>query len=265
MHLFVWALWSLLGVLGAVAQAANVMEVNLVFPRNETYTTDQQMPVIFAIRNAHLGPLLKPTVRYLIYNNSDLGQSMPQHEHQFLNASWTDHEPYFVYTFLNMTVEGSYRVLWITSWAHCNGTGDRMRFISDDKTELLDFTIQKDTPATDLVALTLPGRGQACNASPGVTISITNDTLAAPFPHNGNCAVMDPVTPVDASSDPCQLSIDEATAERIQTTIQERLCSGLISERPADCPVNENAAQPGAAQGMWCLAAVGGTMGLLLA
>ncbi|KAF1835103.1 hypothetical protein BDW02DRAFT_579077 [Decorospora gaudefroyi] len=45
---------------GAVNAALGVMEVDLVFPRNETYAPTEIFPLIFAFQNSELAPLLKP-------------------------------------------------------------------------------------------------------------------------------------------------------------------------------------------------------------
>lgn len=228
------------------------MEVDLVFPRNETYTTDQQMPVVFAIRNAQLGPLLQPSISYQVRNISDLGQSGPSNHHLFLNVSWTDYEPYFAYTFINMTAEGAFQIFWSTSWIYCNQTSGRNKIVRDDSTELLHFIVKKDAPATDLVAVT--ANDEPCNASPGGSINISNMTAVPSFPDKGSCALMDASNPVGVSSDPCRVKIDEPTAERIQNNLRERLCSALNPDRPADCTTKDNAAQSGAAVGIKCLA-----------
>ncbi|KAK4170746.1 hypothetical protein QBC36DRAFT_341371 [Triangularia setosa] len=263
MQLVFWALWSLVGVFGTIAHATNVMEVDLVFPRNETYTTDQQMPVVFAIRNAQLGPLLQPSIEYQVRNRSDLGQTMPSHHHLFLNVSWTDYEPYYAYTFINMTAEGTFQIFWTTSWVFCNQTGDRNQIVRDHTTELLYFTIKKDAPATDLVAVT--ANDQLCNASPGISVNISSATAVPSSPEKGTCALMDPSNPIGVSSDPCRVNIDGSTAERIQNSLRERLCSALNADRPADCTTKENAAQSGAVVGIKCLAAAIVTVGFFLA
>ncbi|KAK4172710.1 hypothetical protein QBC36DRAFT_337249 [Triangularia setosa] len=221
------------------------------------------MPVVFAIRNAHLGPLLQPSISYQVRNRSDLDQSMPSHHHLILNVSWTDYEPYFAYTFINMTAEGTFQIFWTTSWVFCNQTGDRNQILREDTTELLYSTIKKDAPVTDLVAVT--ASDQPCNASPGVSVNISNTTAVPSFPEKGTCALIDASNPIGVSSDPCRINIDEPTAERIQNSLRERLCSALNPERPADCTTKENAAQSGAAVGINCLAVAIVMIGFFLA
>ncbi|KAK4195985.1 hypothetical protein QBC40DRAFT_288050 [Triangularia verruculosa] len=263
MHFLVWTFWSLVGLFGTTAQASSMMQIDLVFPRNETYTTDERMPVVFSIRNAQLGPLLQPSIEYKVRNRSDLGQDGPSNNHLFLNTNWTDHEPYFAYTFINMTAEGTFQMFWASSWAFCNQTGDRTKLVRDHAAELLSFTIKKDAPATNLLDLT--PSVHSCNTSPGVSISISNTTAVQPFPNRGSCALMDPFNPVGVSLDPCGVTIDKSTAQRIQDDQRERLCSVLNPNRPADCTEKKNAAQLGGTAGIGCLAVFVVMAGLLLA
>ena len=61
-----------LACLAAVVSAANgdVLEVDVVFPRNETYAPTDSFPVISAFQNAHLAWYLNMDIRYLIRNRS---------------------------------------------------------------------------------------------------------------------------------------------------------------------------------------------------
>ncbi|KAK4155344.1 hypothetical protein C8A00DRAFT_13646 [Chaetomidium leptoderma] len=59
----VWSLVASLAWLGAIVNAAGVLEVDLVFPRNETYAPPTYMPVIFAFRNPELARHVRPTAQ----------------------------------------------------------------------------------------------------------------------------------------------------------------------------------------------------------
>jgi hypothetical protein len=71
-----WSLMAALACLGGIinaaepAVAAGVVEIDLVFPRNETYAPTQWMPVVFAVRNTELARYLIPSMSYSVRNSS---------------------------------------------------------------------------------------------------------------------------------------------------------------------------------------------------
>ena len=54
-----------------VGASSGVVEVDLIFPRNETYAPTAYLPIIFAFQNSHLAPFLDP----LIHINAQLVQN----------------------------------------------------------------------------------------------------------------------------------------------------------------------------------------------
>ncbi|THC87758.1 hypothetical protein EYZ11_012793 [Aspergillus tanneri] len=49
--------------LGAIVGASGVLEVDLVFPRNETYAPTDYFPVVFALQNAERARYLKSQLK----------------------------------------------------------------------------------------------------------------------------------------------------------------------------------------------------------
>jgi hypothetical protein len=52
MRVFSWARWLsavYIGVASATSDALGVVEVDIVFPRNDTYATSLWMPIVFGI------------------------------------------------------------------------------------------------------------------------------------------------------------------------------------------------------------------------
>ncbi|KXH64966.1 glycosylhydrolase family 18-6 [Colletotrichum salicis] len=86
MHAISWTArsWSLLAcvwtILGAATVAASdhsgIMEVGLVFPRNNTYAPTPVLPIIFGFRNSQLAPSLAPEIGFSIWNYNDKSDSV---------------------------------------------------------------------------------------------------------------------------------------------------------------------------------------------
>ncbi len=98
MRLFSQAAWTTaacLACLGAVVDAAGgVLEVDMVFPRNETYAPTDSMPIIFAFQNAELARYLHHQIHYSVRNRSDLtGTPLLTFPHDFRGTNWSGHDP----------------------------------------------------------------------------------------------------------------------------------------------------------------------------
>jgi len=56
------------GVNALSNNSTGVLEVDLGFPQNETYTSASVMSIIFAIQNPELAPILSTQISFYIYN-----------------------------------------------------------------------------------------------------------------------------------------------------------------------------------------------------
>ncbi|KAL4723014.1 hypothetical protein ACLX1H_010255 [Fusarium chlamydosporum] len=164
-----------------------ILEVDLVFPRNETYNPQPMMPIVLSYRNnPQLLYLFRPTVSYEIrnlHNNSgpiDHGKS-----NWVLPAVGED--PFIEVEYLRDPVdtEGTWVLdLWL-SWSNCYrkrtkpGLPDK-DFYQVTKTKIANVTFTTEGPLKqiDLVAAT---SNKTCPFPIGIAINVT-DTMEPPEP-----------------------------------------------------------------------------------
>lgn len=267
MHLFSQAAWSvvaLLACLGAIVDAATseIVEIDLVFPRNETYAPTDSLPVVLAFQNAKLLPDLFPQIRYTIRNHANLlGDDAASFS--YLNLRWADlsgQEPHFEAAFFkDFATEGHWQLQWQVFLQSCDqdsfidSSGTRgAHGIGNQSVSSLDFTIKNGGQPADLVAATAGNK--ACPEQLGLAVNITTLEVAGE-----TCGVMASTTPTPS---PCQVKIDSAVAASISASWAARLCDSLMP--PADCTA-ESASQRLAVAAVASWAAAFGALGFFLA
>ncbi|KAJ5245096.1 hypothetical protein N7489_005192 [Penicillium chrysogenum] len=266
-----WASWLLVACMGTTINASNILEVDLVFPRNETYAPTESFPVVFAFQNPERARYLNPHISYSIWNLDEDNGTVTRY-HDFRSANWTGNGPYLAHEFFTLSNEGRWRVRWTLTWQSCNeyafenhlNVADMIRNTSTWSTW---FTIQSSAPNVDLVAATA---NKTCPGEYGVTIDVTNKTMQVPRGvdwsggdyTNGTCAVVASSAPTP-KPDPCRVNIDKTIVASIEASLKTRLCNGL--NPPTDCPEdNKNAAQQLVVTSIFCLLAAFGALGVFM-
>jgi hypothetical protein len=220
-----------------VGALSGVVEVDLIFPRNETYAPTAYLPIIFAFQNSHLAPFLDP----IIHINTQLVQnangSTPQwtppgsnYLEQLRWANFTNNDTYCAYATyqrhgFTFATEGIWQVTWLFNWAVC--TEDSLAnniLMRNESGHTTTLTIRKGAQEVDLVSGTTDN---SCSGQDGVAVNITN-TLHIPssahwesstdnWDGQGDmCASTASSVP---KSDPCRVSIDPAAAASISCSI----------------------------------------------
>ncbi|RYO77552.1 hypothetical protein DL766_010124 [Monosporascus sp. MC13-8B] len=265
MHLISRAVWSLVGslaYLGAVVNAAGVLEIDVVFPRNnETYAPTDKFPIVFALQNAELAKHLKPFINSFVRNGSNL-ESTFGHSHMDLAYANYSSEPYFVYHHLNIDTEGPHELFSTAAWQSCDESGDQVGILGNTTNFSVLFTIKRGGQKVDLVAAT--ANDKTCSAKDGVAINVTDQTREVPASWDrpaGTCAVLASSSPTPTVN-PCRVKIDTAVAASMSASLHAALCKG--PNPPADCP-EENTVQQLAVAGVASVAAAFGAIGFLLA
>ncbi|RMJ23487.1 hypothetical protein PHISP_05637 [Aspergillus sp. HF37] len=122
--------WSLLGLLTLLLEAMaapnitspQTVEVDMVFPRNETYGLSTLMPVVFAIQNPDLAPLLGLSLSYTIFDARTWNNTASA----ILDINWANasSDPYFVFDGMQKfsDVEGIWKFLWEVHTYNCSGS-----------------------------------------------------------------------------------------------------------------------------------------------
>jgi hypothetical protein len=265
----------LLACLTTVVEAAGVLEIDVVFPRNETYAPSRWFPVVFAFRNAQLAQHLRPRIVWSIRNASNLLQTAPEgRSHDLSETNWTSQEPYFVYHFADLEAyEGRGQLFWWANWVSCDLSGSEPAFkvnVTEPSQRSLEFTIKSGGQAVDLVAAT--ANNDATCAQPGVAINVTDETrwvsdvhLEAQGYGDLTCAVLASSTPTPTAN-PCQVEINSAAAASMWASLTARRCQSRGANDTLaglDCPT-DNGAERLAVAGVACLAAALGALGYLL-
>ncbi|KAL4907339.1 hypothetical protein BDW74DRAFT_176116 [Aspergillus multicolor] len=251
-----WLLAAYLGVL-PVVHAVSVVEVDLVFPRNDTYSPTEAFPVVWAIQNSAKAQLLNPSVSYGINswaNTSVTFNATQPFELYEANLSSTD--PYLFYRFHEALTPGKWWLTWHLAYQSCDVEALTDQYIFSDAGVFSHvfgwsrmFTISKSTSTpdkeVDLVAATAndscPDDGNA------VAINVTDTTMKSPerlnYAHRDTCVVTTNSTsgtPVHTPN-PCGVTISPQMAASISANLNWRRCSAV--DAPDDCPP-ENAARP---------------------
>ncbi|KAJ6131369.1 hypothetical protein N7523_001829 [Penicillium sp. IBT 18751x] len=265
------ASWLLAACIGNVvgATGTGVLEVDLIFPRNDTYAPTNNFPVIFAFQNAQRARYLNPSIQYLMWN-LQTGDTSFTLSHDLGWKNWTE-ETYLAHEVMSFpSQEGRYKVSWSLTWDSCDEESfkspDRIPSIVHNKTTWATyFTINNSAPEVDLVAATVT---KTCPDEYGMIINVSDKTLKVPSSvewsgknwNNDTCAVLAHSTSTP-TPDPCRVHIDRAAAESINASVTARVCRGI--DPPDYC--EKNVAARLAVAGVSCFLAAVGAFGFFLA
>ncbi|KAL8371944.1 hypothetical protein RB595_001651 [Gaeumannomyces hyphopodioides] len=276
------AVWSLVGAtayLAAMANAAGVLDVGLVFPRaNETYEPSDQFPFIWASQNDNIAKYLDFALEYRIFNTSNgtdlVGSGRFQHWPSDFGENRSDLR--FFWRNYKLEFEGPVSVAWSGSWAECGevipGTASSRKYASHESSNLvMDFELKRGGQKVDLVAAT--SNPQEC-PDQGFTISVTDETSQVNIDNQGlsmnaTCAMLVHSPSPTPIANPCRVSIDKSAAESIEAAILKHRCGvgrQVLGDNPANCPKEDHASRQLAVAGIATVAAVTlGAIGFLLA
>ncbi|EEU49013.1 uncharacterized protein NECHADRAFT_75749 [Fusarium vanettenii 77-13-4] len=222
-HLASLACWFLLFSSGA-AEAQNnstgLVEIDLVFPRNETYNPSPLMPIVFSYRNIELVPLLRPMITFEIwdYNNSSGPIYDSPREAPLINHSSSD--PYFQHSLMYpLNLEGTWGLRFYVYWTNCVKDGEGSLGFNPytiHRTNVTNvaiiFTTKGPSKQIDLVAAT---SNKTCAAPAGIAIDIasTDNTFDSTGEYEKDRCPWVTSSPTEADS--CAVTIGAAAASSI--------------------------------------------------
>ncbi|KAH2287766.1 hypothetical protein KXW02_008787 [Aspergillus fumigatus] len=220
------------------------VEVDLVFPRNETYSPAEWFRIVFAVLDPQSAELLNLRISYDIRkNNNRNNQTTLTHDLHWANWS-SSADPYLTY--------------------HSTGKAATRKRNRDEKVLPSDhdggvfehyyswwqhFTIDDSAlKKVDLVAATAnatcPGDRNA------IAINVTDTTMHSPPGLNSagrDTCVVTATTTASATRttpDPCRVAIDADAEASMAAVHQKLLCDHLKNSNPPEvCPAEENGAQ----------------------
>jgi hypothetical protein len=224
-----------------VGASSGVLEVDLIFPRNETYAPTPNLPIIFAFQNSHLAPFLDPLIYITAGLVQNLNGSTPPWAppasidlEQLQWANFTNNDTYFAYPTYNrnkfiFATEGIWEITWTFTWAVC--TEDSLAnytFMRNGSQHTTLLTIREGAQEVDLVSGTTD---KSCSRQDGVVVNITNTLHIPSSAHREGhtdkwegqgdmCASTASSVPSSVpTSDPCRVSISPAAAASISCSI----------------------------------------------
>ncbi|KAL9942810.1 hypothetical protein D7B24_003078 [Verticillium nonalfalfae] len=260
-------MWSLLGAAvypGAIANAADLLDIGLVYPRaNETYEPTDEFPLVFALQNVKQAEYLEPTISLRVLNlsksTSDI-EVLSDRMHELRWGSVSENEPYLFWSHFKVSGEGQVRVIWQAFWSACeeiSSYNKRVRNRTDNF--LVDIEVKNGGQKADLVAGTAGDSNDCPNQ--GVAINVTTDAREYSGWTNGRqesgtCAVLASPSPT-STSNTCRVKIESSVVESMEAVDLAKRCRGLNS--PAECPEKDEAVTKLAAMSVPILAALLGT------
>ncbi len=274
------ATW-LLATLGAITSASttggnnNILEVDLVFPQNKTYTPATWFPIVFAFQGSPRAQYLNFEITYHLRALDNQANSITR-SHDLRFANWTSHDPYFAHEFFSLfDSPGRWNLAWTLTWQSCNEDGFEKRPMTSDMVRNMTsfstwFTVQDTAESVDvdLVSATSETSCPDPNGDTAIAINVTDKTMPVPSwvqwsggkYTNSTCAV---VAPTPTIPDPCKVDIDRTVVEGMQASLKARRCRGL--NPPDDCLEDDEESsaqsQRGALLGVLGLLTLSGALG----
>lgn len=224
--------------------------MDMIFPRNGTFSPSKLTPIVFAIQNPSLLAGVSSDL-YWTFERKDASANETVHifgsdwlsEMEGLNSSSTD--PYFVYwSTPRLDVEGFFSFSFGIRHPNCSRGRDGEAM---DDVGLISrqygpgfFTLKNGTSPPDLVAAT---NEDTCGLTLAHALNVT-DRLKTPESkviHNGTTCPVVEETPLPTPT-PCKVKIDKSAAESISAVITSRACLAPSLSGIDDCPPPTGAA-----------------------
>ncbi|ERS96165.1 uncharacterized protein SPSK_00054 [Sporothrix schenckii 1099-18] len=264
-----WALPAIVTV-NAITFPQTV-EVDLVFPRNETYAPSPIFPVVFAFQNPALAPALDPDFSLNLWVNVEHNTSIYLNSIDLTAVNFTSttaangtSEPLFVYTYavnLNTTSNGAdpvtrYNLVWAFGAGNCSAQeeGGPIALGGGFRSKNVIFSIAQSGGAAPDIA---GGEVGECSHLTNMAFNLTDILPVADVSKNDGhdtCAVLSDTTPLPVGN-PCAATADAAVAASISAAATSHVCAAVS---PAiSCPSkNSGAALSVHAASAWAVAAL---------
>ncbi|KAK8074332.1 hypothetical protein PG994_005231 [Apiospora phragmitis] len=221
------------GGVRAASPTSGVMELDLVFPRNESYAPTARLPIVFAYQNPELARALHARVSVIVRNWDNMGVGGADAQFNLDRANLSSRDPFLQYDyFQEFGVEGHWLLTWTVSWDNCTEHSlaqhyGGQRLTTHTASQVIHFSTSKSAPEIDLVAAT---DNKNCpqdleeRQEMGLTFDVT-DTLEVPIwadkRAGDHCAEVAESTPTPS---PCRVQIDSAAVSSMAASMTARAC-----------------------------------------
>ncbi|OAA36492.1 chitinase [Metarhizium rileyi] len=217
---------------------AETVEVDLVFPHNETYAPAAFIPIVFAVQNFHASHALNLGIHFQVVDANSGDKAIQYNIFDLDPVKYPSNasDLQFVYDWTNRlnNTEGRWVIKWQIYASNCTNTGRGPQSLKVDPlylSQALYFSTSHSAPQPDLVAATKEG---VCDKTQGSTFTITKveDVM---YRGPGDIDVCPLVATVAPTPKPCLAKIDATAASSISYEIQTRACMEGLNPK-VTCP-----------------------------
>ncbi|TWU70441.1 hypothetical protein ED733_000323 [Metarhizium rileyi] len=223
--LWAYCFWAVVDA-AELPKIPDIVEVDLVFPHNDTYAPIQSTPIVFAIQNFHASRAVAFGFQFKIIDEPTRLSVIQDGFFDLRQANYSKDasDLHFVYDFttgLNNT-EGNWILVWEIFGNNCTtvGKNDRLKLGGIYKRKFTFFSTKKGAQQPDLVAATKDGN---CENATAFAYNITELRNVSeknwPFIEQDVCPFVASATP---TPQPCLAKIDATKASSIMYDIQSR-------------------------------------------
>lgn len=218
----VWLLLALVTSWSSAQTFPSIAEVDLLFPKNDTYAPTVLMPMVFAIQNAPAADPLSLALKWVLYYPADAehltiirNDAIPK---TYLSAS--PNGTYYEFTSLyNLTtLEGPWKLVWTLTSENCTQfpVSNSSEFGYDQVNSVI-FTTKNDAQAADLLAATAD---DVCASAGSFTFNVTGEETVTirEGPGVTTCAVVASMSPTPTPN-PCVARLDVTMASSISAEL----------------------------------------------
>ena len=238
--------WLLASLLLSARQASSgattfpaIVEVDLIFPRNDTYAPSAIFPIVFAFQNSSLVPSLDPgfdlNIRYGQNFSKSLGPAIP------LKATNLTNGTTYVYTYVTgikaeaNDTPASYLLSWSFGAGNCSNTEGAVKLGGGWRDNGVGFTIKNGAQTPDLGSSV-----SSCASASHLAFNVTK-VLDVPLPsqYDGHktCAVFSDEQPL-VPGNPCAANPDTAAQSSISAALTATACTAATPV--VSCPASHN-------------------------
>ncbi|KUL82832.1 hypothetical protein ZTR_09217 [Talaromyces verruculosus] len=196
--------------LGTLTFPATV-EVDLVFPRNDTYAPDPLLPIVFAIQHSNYAPYINPSIQFSITSDTNVSDGIFSSFMDFSSANLSSSDPYFGWDAISKLngIDGRWRLAWSLFTNNCSTYPEAVspNITSQDKenrivfTNSIVFTTRNGTQQPDLIAASANSVCAGTNESFTFNVTGTVDVWNTEnLDGRNSCAILSPVAP---TTNPC--------------------------------------------------------------
>ncbi|KAF2664835.1 hypothetical protein BT63DRAFT_77657 [Microthyrium microscopicum] len=218
-----------------------IVEVDLMFPRNDTYAPNPLMPVVFAIQQSVIAKSLNIGLLWDLGrldasdNTTSSGYKIYGNPINSQNSTINDTPLYEYDIMYNMTIiEGTWWFRWILSTENCSmflANGSQLP--NHDLWNTLIFTTKNGAKQPDLVDTT--AGNDICASAESFTFNVTG------LSHEGNgsatCAVL-ASSAASPAPNPCAAQMNSAYASSVSAAITRDACG--LPTPIVSCPPAKN-------------------------